>query len=170
MLTPVNSVLTTIGSQFHWHDELDDHKYFYSRQFFNKEAAAYAYLLHYGVCASGVVPMCYGTHRFPKNWNSLYTPSDFPVNKIHHHPFRDFLKDEQPPKALILEFISNATHISPLNTNQSIIDRTTEAYRLMHKAWVKHGDIAPRNILLRNNEKPVIVRSVSRVAFNDSYH
>ncbi|GJE84688.1 hypothetical protein PsYK624_007640 [Phanerochaete sordida] len=123
------------------------------RDLFNAEAQAYAHLLHYGVCAKGVVPMCYG-------WARL---SDAHIETIMDMPDASFraldlqFHNGDLPRAIMLEFFPDADIMSIKNVTMSIAEKAFRALHDIHKAYVEHGDVHRRNILLLPDERVVWV-------------
>lgn len=56
--------------------------------------------------------------------------------------------DVRPPKALVLEFVENATRLSAENITIDIADRVVRGLAAIHAAYVRHGDVAGRNVLV----------------------
>ncbi len=119
---------------------------------FEREKSAYAHLLHYGICEKGTVPRCYG-------WFDL---SRAHVEHICALPGIDkslaTLKDNRrTPKAIVLEYFSDAVRLSVTNITLDIADVALRALHTIHSAYVTHNDIHRRNILLLPDNRVVWV-------------
>lgn len=118
---------------------------------FRKEVEAYAHLLHYGVDKAGVVPHCYG-------WLDL---SDEDLDKIDGLPV--FEESElQPlqgtrrnPKGVLLEYFEDTKILSIDTVTYELGEIALKGIHAIHSAYVKHGDISRRNLLLLPNNRIV---------------
>lgn len=127
-------------------DEEDDHNLTGLTMLrFRREAEAYAHLLRCGVDKMGVVPRCYG-------WFDM---KEEDVDHISALPLLDLNKQLQPltvtrrpPKGILLEYFPDATVLTIANITVKIADTALRALYHIHAAYVKHGDIDQRNILL----------------------
>lgn len=134
---------------------------------FRKEKAAYEHLLHFGVVDAGIVPCCYG-------WLALSRPDiekccalviedtedpDYEVQRWYNSvvyaegpdsPSRPQLlsDDRRPPKALLLEWIPDASPLSWTNITPTVAKAALEALHKCHTAHVLHDDLTHGNILL----------------------
>ena len=111
---------------------------------FCRERDAYAHLLQSGACARGSVPMCYGwltltAHDIEK---IIAIPDLAPSGKRLR-----FLKDS-PPSAMLLEYFADAARLSIDNVSEKLADVAFRALYDVHKAYVYHGDIHERNVLV----------------------
>ena len=74
---------------------------------FVRERDAYAHLLHYGVCAAGAVPRCFGW--FELSASHVATILDCPGIAYTATRLRS---DTRPARALVLEFVEDAVRLS----------------------------------------------------------
>lgn len=110
---------------------------------FEREKKAYAHLVHYGACDKGIVPKCYG-------WLEL---SNDDVENILSLPgisesLQSLKRDEGLPKALLLEYLPNATRISVDNISLELADAALRSFYHIHASYVVHRDVHGRNILV----------------------
>lgn len=115
---------------------------------FRREKDAYAHLIHYGVCESGSVPRCYGWLELSRSsCDNLY---DFSLATKDQDDFLriSLKKNRRRPKALLLEYLSPVERLSVQNITPTIADTALRALCTIHSAFVRHGDIETRNILL----------------------
>ncbi|EKM52966.1 uncharacterized protein PHACADRAFT_30086 [Phanerochaete carnosa HHB-10118-sp] len=113
------------------------------RTLFERESNAYAHLMRYGACAKGAVPQCYG-------WCVL---SRQDIEKILALPSlsksaRSLESEENPPKALLIEYFAGAQPLSERAITPQMAQRALRALYACHVAFVMHQDIHRRNILL----------------------
>ena len=117
---------------------------------FEKERHAYASLLAYGACNAGAVPMCYG-------WLTL---SATDIKSIHELPDTDesclgLDQDDGPPKALLLQYFSDAQQLSAENITPQIADNAMRMLYHVHASYVMHNDVHRRNILVLPDNRVV---------------
>lgn len=115
---------------------------------FYQEKETYAHLLHYGVCDKGIVPHCFG-------WLDL---SHEDINalrsfKIYSDDRDDLcatsnIYEELPPKGLLLEYLPSFDVLSIHTITTPIAEKVIRSMCDVHAAYVKHGNIHRRNILL----------------------
>lgn len=78
-------------------------------RWYRRERDAYAHLLSYGICAKGIVPMCYGyvniTDEDVSQMVEIRTRGDF------EHDVADLEYDDELPLALLLEYFDDAERI-----------------------------------------------------------
>ncbi|KDQ54712.1 hypothetical protein JAAARDRAFT_209371 [Jaapia argillacea MUCL 33604] len=109
---------------------------------FHHEKQAYEHLLHFGVCAKGFVPDCYGWFKLPVD----------DVSWLHA-----FASDPRPPNAILLEYIDNAVQLDISNITVSIAENALTAISHIHQARVLHCDLYPRNHLILPDGRVVII-------------
>jgi len=99
------------------------------------ESTAYERLRQYGLCDRGIIPQYYGTieNLDPK----LYQPH-----------LNDFLEDEYPPKAILLEYIPNMQMLYWTNYTKKRMDNFIKGLQKIHEALVEHSDVYPRNMMI----------------------
>ncbi|KAL3471744.1 hypothetical protein BJX99DRAFT_236901 [Aspergillus californicus] len=99
------------------------------------EVSAYKRLQEHGICNRGVTPKFYGSidDIDPK----LYAPH-----------LDDFLEDEYPPSALLLEYIPNMTPLHFENYSKARADNFLKGINEIQAAGVEHGDVYPRNMMI----------------------
>lgn len=119
---------------------------------FATEKCAYEHLVHYGACANGAVPQCYG-------WLEL---SAHDMEGIANLPgIADELKtlatDAGPPKALLLEYFDGAVPVTIANVTEAIADKALRGLCLVHACYTLHDDINSRNILVTPSGRVVWV-------------
>ena len=119
---------------------------------FKQELDSYAHLQHYGICDKGVVPKCYG-------WFNL---SRQHIKQILALP--DISDDAQlmrrvkePPQAVVLEYFPDAVQLTIDNVTEKLADAALRGLCEIHSAYVMHGDIDGRNILVLPDERVVWV-------------
>ena len=108
------------------------------RSFF-REATAYRYLLHEGVCAAGVVPYCYGYTVIDQTEWKMPRKDDW---------LRPFRSDPNRPKVLVLEFLPCASQMTLRWTTPQTAQAAMDALNIIHRAGIIHDDIHPRNLLV----------------------
>lgn len=111
---------------------------------FASEKAAYEHLMHYGACAKGAVPQCYG-------WLELSAQD---VSNIVNLPglaqdseLKRLATDAGPPKALLLEYIAGE-RVTIDNVTDKIAENALRTLYLVHASYVMHCDVHSRNILV----------------------
>ena len=123
--------------------DLDDGSQMDHMLLFAFEYSAYAHLVHYGVCQRGTVPNCYGWSNLSKQ--HVERIQELEVISINSQR----LVEERAPKGLLLEFIDGATKLSWRNITEKLADQVVRGLYDVHTAYVQHGDIHSRNILIR---------------------
>lgn len=119
---------------------------------FEQELDGYAHLQHYGIMNKGVVPQCYG-------WLTL-TPAHIKqilaLPKVSHAA--ELVKyATEPPRAILLEYFAGAQPLTVENVSMEIADLTLRGLVELHSAYVLHGDVHSRNILIVPGERVVWV-------------
>ncbi|KIP04408.1 hypothetical protein PHLGIDRAFT_120719 [Phlebiopsis gigantea 11061_1 CR5-6] len=119
---------------------------------FEQEKQAYAHLLHYGACAKGVVPHCYG-------WLELTSEHR---QKISAVPGGEGIiialpRIEGPVRAILLEYFSEAVRLSYENLTEKLAEQAMRGLHQIHAAYVVHGDLHRRNILVLPGDRIVWV-------------
>ncbi|KAH9895875.1 hypothetical protein C8Q73DRAFT_643503 [Cubamyces lactineus] len=107
------------------------------------ERGGYAHLMHYGACAAGAVPQCYGwielSRKHVDNANAAirraYEPepppwSVFPV-----------FEDGSPSGAIVLEYLPGSEPISYDNITPTRADLALRSLSRVHCSYVLHNDI-----------------------------
>lgn len=127
-----------------------------------REKAAYEHLLHYGACAEGAVPQCYG-------WLEL---SAGDMDKIALVPavttrLRNLKKDIGPPKAFLLGFFEDAAPVSIENVTEAVADSALRALCAIHASYVVYRDVSSRNILVLLGGRVVWVDFVAAATPSD---
>ncbi|KDQ54714.1 hypothetical protein JAAARDRAFT_101955, partial [Jaapia argillacea MUCL 33604] len=110
---------------------------------FHNEKRAYEHLLHFGVCADGFVPYCYG-------WFTLPVSKETPWL----HPFAS---DNVPPNAILLEYFERAVKLDVTNVTVDIAEQGLTAISRIHDARVLHSDPYPRNHLVLPTGRFVVI-------------
>ncbi|RDX46411.1 hypothetical protein OH76DRAFT_1485488 [Lentinus brumalis] len=121
---------------------------------FEREAAAYARLLHAGACASGAVPMCYGRMQF-----TGLELRDATASLDLQDEFRDFIQRGMSSgfKGLVLEFFTGSAVLSSENITPALAEIALKALYAVHNTYVKHGAVKRQNV--------VVMPAVNRVAW-----
>lgn len=102
---------------------------------FRCELNAYKNLASLGVCEKGLVPRCYG-------YIDQLDPKEY-------RPYFDhFLHDLYNPKAIIFEYLPNAESLNCVNYSKQRFQMVIDGLKEIHKAFIHHHDIYPRNMLL----------------------
>ena len=118
---------------------------------FARERAAYAHLVHFGVCDKGTVPKCYGwlelTKEHIKQIMELPTITGDARSRL-------YFRSDLPPRAIILEYFPSAVKIDIENVTEPLADLAVRGICEIHAAYVWHGDIHPRNILILPDSDP----------------
>lgn len=119
---------------------------------FEQELDGYAHLKHYGIMERGVVPQCYG-------WLTL-TPAHIEqilaLPKISNAAM--VIKHvREPPRAILLDYFADARPLTIDNISMEIADVALRGLVEVHSAYVMHGDIHSRNILVLPDERVVWV-------------
>ncbi|GJE92046.1 hypothetical protein PsYK624_081990 [Phanerochaete sordida] len=127
---------------------------------FLREKEAYAHLVHAGVCEAGHVPQCYG-------WVELTAAHvDAIASKAPDLTYCDSLtiKDLQKmvrkgrmPKGILLEYFPDAKTLTYKNATEELGQAACRALSAIHAAYVLHGDISDRNLLIIPNGRVVWV-------------
>ena len=119
---------------------------------FKQELDGYAHLQHYGICDKGVVPKYYG-------WFSL---SRQHIQQILALPdisdaARLMRRVKEPPQAVVLEYFPDAAQLTIDNVTEKLADAALRGLYEVHSAYVMHGDIDGRNILVLPDDRVVWV-------------
>ncbi|KAJ3552275.1 hypothetical protein NM688_g4234 [Phlebia brevispora] len=118
---------------------------------FRREKEAYAHLLHYGACQKGVVPMCYGWAELPFPLVDELSARFGKTERDCEQVSRDIARLKnllRPPKAIFLELIEDVVPLSLSNVSTKVAEAALRALCTVHACYVKHNDIARRNILV----------------------
>lgn len=120
---------------------------------FEAEKDAYAHLLHHGVCADGIVPHCFGHLQLGRErmdeMLALPNVSEECELELRHR--------KQPPDALLLQYFPGARQLTQDDATEKLADTAVRALWRIHAAYVQHGDVLPRNILLLPDGRVVLV-------------
>lgn len=125
-------------SEYDYEDESEDWES--PMAMFERERHAYAHLLRFGACKSGVVPKFYG----------CTTLSACDVDKLLAFPSisektRALAGDEPPPKAILIEYFSDAERLSQCNITPEVAQAALRALHLIHTAYVVARHAIPAN-------------------------
>jgi hypothetical protein len=117
---------------------------------FQREYEAYAHLLDYGVCEKGVVPYCYGWLTLTQHdlCKILAVPSISDSAKA-------LASENCPLNGILLEYLPDAERLTEQNITSDIAVQAMKALRGIHTAYVRHGDVHRRNIMLVKGERVV---------------
>ena len=119
---------------------------------FEQERDAYAHLVHGGVCDKGIVPKCFGwltlTHEIIDKFGTL--PSQVDTARIMRN-------SETTPRGILLEYFPDAQPFSIQNVTYELAEQAARALYFVHAAYVMHGDINRRNVLLLSGGRVVWV-------------
>ncbi|GJE84687.1 hypothetical protein PsYK624_007630 [Phanerochaete sordida] len=121
------------------------------RESFDNEARAYAHLLHYGACAKGTVPMCFGWSRL----SEAHVQAILDMPDLSDHAADLEFENGELPKVIVLEYFPKAETMSIANVTRPIADKALRALHDIHAAYVEHGDIHGRSILVLPEERVV---------------
>lgn len=120
---------------------------------FLREKEAYAHLLHYGICAQGVVPNCYG-------WTELsadHVAAILSLPRSRCDSDEIALVEGVSVKAIVLEYFHDAENLSIHNVTREIAEKAFKALYAIHTAYVQHDDIHRRHILVLQDGRVVWV-------------
>jgi serine/threonine protein kinase len=87
------------------------------------------------VCQRGFVPFFYGC--IDRIDPSALNP-----------PLEHFLNDKYQPRARIVEYLPNAERLNCVNYSDALFRGAVDGIKAIHNAFVRHGDIYPKNILI----------------------
>lgn len=99
------------------------------------ESTAYRRLKERDLCDRGVIPHFFGTMR------------KFDPSSCQPH-LRHFVEDEYPPSAIFMEYIPGLEMITLENYTEKRVANLLDAIRQIHKAFVRHKDVKPRNMMV----------------------
>ncbi|PKY07326.1 serine/threonine protein kinase [Aspergillus campestris IBT 28561] len=102
---------------------------------FRCELNGYRKLHTSGVCARGFVPKFHGSIE-------RIDPAAF------HPVLQHFAQDKLKPRAILLEYLSNAESLNCVNYSDALYPQAIEGMQEIHRAGVHHQDIYPKNLLL----------------------
>lgn len=122
----------------------------------DREAIAYARLEKAGLTDAGYVPHCYGWYQFPSSWA---TDPSFAHLAIHPR-MADLVHSEPPPRALLIEYLKDASPVSPWNITMDIAHEALRRLSEIHYVGILHRDEYPRNLLITKDGRPVWVSCV----------
>lgn len=120
---------------------------------FEQEREAYAHLSHYRVCEKGVVPRCYG-------WLEL-SPQDLTqITSVSNasEEARSLARYAVGPlSALLLEYFPDAVRLTQDIATEELADIAIRGLAEIHSAYVLHGDVFTRNILVSPDNRVIFV-------------
>lgn len=133
---------------------------------FETECRAYTNLIHYRLCNEGLVPSFYGVVDFPrwKHQTSVYNTRETcsspppPTGGSEVDLWAFFRQDIHPPKAILIEYLPDMKHLGLRNLSVAVANESLRILARIHEAQILHGDFLPRNILVGDNDRVVIVR------------
>ncbi|KAI0660229.1 hypothetical protein C8Q70DRAFT_1105656 [Cubamyces menziesii] len=114
---------------------------------FITERDAYSHIMHYGACAAGAVPQCYGwielsrTHVDNANAAIRQAYVDEPPPWLVFPVF----EDGSPSTAIVLEYLAESEAITLDNITPSRADIALRSLTRVHGSYVLHNDITNRN-------------------------
>ncbi|KZS97052.1 hypothetical protein SISNIDRAFT_481995 [Sistotremastrum niveocremeum HHB9708] len=118
---------------------------------FEQEVVAYSRLDKTGLCEAGYVPRYYGWYEFPPSWRS-----DPALAHISNHPrLSELPHSDTPPRALVIEYLDNASPISPWNITTEVAHEALRRLTEIHSIGLLHRDAFPRNLMVREDGEPV---------------
>ncbi|KZS93977.1 hypothetical protein SISNIDRAFT_484940 [Sistotremastrum niveocremeum HHB9708] len=123
----------------------------YAYDQFEHEAACYARLRKAGLCDAGYVPHCYGWYQFPSSWATQ--PSFAPL--AAHPRMADVVESKTPPRAILIEYLRDASPVSPWNITVDIAHEALRRLTEIHSIGILHSDVFPRNLLITGRGLPV---------------
>ncbi|KAI9061100.1 hypothetical protein FKP32DRAFT_1605067 [Trametes sanguinea] len=120
---------------------------------FEQELEGYAHLQHYGVIEKGVVPRCYG-------WLTLSPTHITQILKLPR--LSKAAKSMEPharapPRAILLEYVADAQPLTIDNATDELANATLRGLAEIHSAYVVHGDVHNRHILVAPGDRVVWV-------------
>ncbi|GJE94146.1 hypothetical protein PsYK624_103140 [Phanerochaete sordida] len=120
---------------------------------FEAEKDAYAHLLHHGVCAKGIVPHCFGHLQLGR----ARMEEILALPGISWECEVELRRRKRPLDALLLQYFPDARRLTQDDATEKLAETAMRALWQVHAAYVQHGDIAPRNILVRPDGRVVLV-------------
>lgn len=120
---------------------------------FEQEKEAYAHLLHYGICDKGVVPHCYGWLHLSSHHLQQISALPEPSNDLRWMTRHTWM----PIKAILIEYFPDAVRLTHDKLTEELADIALRGLYDIHSAYVVHGDIHHRNILLLPGKRIVWV-------------
>lgn len=99
-----------------------------------------------------MVPVCYGwVVLSPQHVESIASIADEIADEYKY----DLENDVPPPRGILLEYFHDAQQLSIENVSMAIAEKALRALHPIHAAYVRHGDVHGRNILLLPDERVV---------------
>ncbi|GJE94528.1 hypothetical protein PsYK624_106980 [Phanerochaete sordida] len=141
---------------------------------FDREKEAYAHLLHAGVCAAGHVPHCYGwVELSPAHVNAIarIAPDLKYGGEINEQKLEDLrgkVEQGRLPKGILLEYFPDAQMMSSKNVIYDHAEPAIMSMCAIHAAYVHHGDIRGRNMLVLPDARVVWVDFNSATCASDT--
>lgn len=129
-------------------------------ELFDREKEAYAHLKHAGICDQGHVPRCYG-------WVELTAVHVDAIARVApklkygesggiKHIQKQVSKGRLP-KGILLEYFPDATTLSIKNVTYELAEQALRSLWAIHSAYVQHGDIDGRNVLVLPGDRVIWV-------------
>ncbi|GJE94569.1 hypothetical protein PsYK624_107390 [Phanerochaete sordida] len=127
---------------------------------FAKEKEAYAHLLHAGVCEQRHVPRCYGwVELTPVHIDAIACVAP-KLKYCESHDLSHLRKkaaEGRFPKGILLEYFPRAKRLSFKNVSYELSEQAVRSLHAIHAAYVHHGDIENRNVLVLPDDRVVWV-------------
>jgi tRNA A-37 threonylcarbamoyl transferase component Bud32 len=102
------------------------------------------------------VPHCYGWYDFA---SELQDGEDATV-LAKRHPSMSYIQEiEEPPRALLLEYLEDTEHLSAKHYNPEMAAVLLDALERIHSCGIIHMDTDTRNILVRPDGKTFWVKA-----------
>ncbi|EKM51385.1 uncharacterized protein PHACADRAFT_178020 [Phanerochaete carnosa HHB-10118-sp] len=121
---------------------------------FEGEKEAYAHLQHYGTCdKGGIVPRCYGWLQLDRG----RMEEILALPNIAHSVHGELQWRKVPLDALLLEYFPGARQLTHDVLTEKLADKAMRALYEVHRAYVVHGDVHPRNILVLPDKRVILV-------------
>lgn len=117
---------------------------------FGREREAYAHLLHYGACAAGVVPSCFGwLESLPSTLVDRTTALlSSPSNSVGIDVPSTSTRGWVPTKALLFEYIPLAKRISADTIYLDVAHQLIQALVTINTSYVHRESIRARDMLV----------------------
>lgn len=115
-------------------------------RWFRRERDAYAHLLHCGIYAQGIVRYCHGyvpmTRKRVSKMINIRALAEFDIDVA------DMKYDVEVLRPLLFEYFEDAEPVLFRNASIDIADTALPRLHALHIAYIIHGDVNGRNILL----------------------
>lgn len=126
----------------------------------SREKEAYAHLLHAGVCAQGHVSQCYSwTELSSAHVDAMLRAAPNLVYwKVGRaEDLRQKTQEGRFPKAVVLEYFPDVQTLSLDNLTFKMAEQALRSLYAIHSAYVRHGDIRRRKMLILPGGRVVLV-------------